>query len=320
MTDAARRPRLHRPRLLSRRPDQARRLTGRVRRSAHRIADPLGIAPERAAYVDPRRRERAHGRPRSATSRSTRASIPRARDDRGRRRRRRDDDRHASPRSSAATGCWCRGPQARCRRAAACSRTSSPSSASAVARTRTASTTTSVNGGLATLDAPDRRVLRPAARPRRSCAGRSSSSRPVTRTRSGSSRCRLPAEPLRGRGRRRGDGRRVPHGPRARLRGQRARPAHRVHLLEGPRDGDARRSPSSRGSRGERVRPHRRQRASAWFGRTERDRRRRSISATSVAPGTADSTARRSIEEPTTTVVVYPSWTATVDRHRRLPA
>ena len=41
--------------------------------------------------------------------------------------------------------------------------TSSPSSASAAWPTRTASTTTAVNDGLAELDAPDRRVLRPAA-------------------------------------------------------------------------------------------------------------------------------------------------------------
>ena len=192
---------------------------------------------------------------------------PRGLADRRRRRRRRHDDRAHRRGARLRPGAGAADRRPLCRRAAACSPTSSPSSASAGVPTRTASTPTAVNAGLAQLARADRRVLRRGSRPpaeraggvlRRgalpvpglgargaACATAGSRPRPTSRTM------------VRG----------LPRRARARLRGQRAGPARRVHLLEGPgdrapRQAGARRARASTG----RARPSRLAARDAWFG------------------------------------------------------
>ena len=107
---------------------------------------------------------------------------------------------------------------------------------------------------------------------------------------------------------------------RAHLRRARARPVPGVPALEGARDGRARASPPcTRATRRDRPR-----RAARIDGARvlPRDRARARCPATTASRCRAAraSRARRSIREPTTTIVVYPGSTATVTRARQLPA
>ena len=183
-----------------------RRARGRPRR----IAEPLGLGVEQAAYaILAVANEHMVAAIRDITINEgldPRDSVIVAGGGAGGHRRSR-----GSPRSSAAPRSSCRARRARCRPAAASSRTSSPSSASAGARDTNRFDFGAVNAGLARARRAHRRVLRPAAgRPPRPAAQgvlrRGALPVPGVGARGAAAR-----RALRGRRRRRDDGRGLPH-------------------------------------------------------------------------------------------------------------
>ena len=169
---------------------RARSASARARRSPSAVAEPLGLGRRAARRTPSSTIANEHMVERDPRHHDQRGARPARRDDRGRRRRRRHDDRADRRGARLPRACSCRGRPASCRPAAACSPTSSRSSASAGGRTRTASTTPPSTTGSRQLPSRCDEFFDRLQTARASAARRSSSSRRATRTRCGSSRSR----------------------------------------------------------------------------------------------------------------------------------
>ncbi len=153
----------------------------------------------------------------------------------------------------------------------------------------------------------------------RTRAGKSSSSRRATRTRSGSSTLPLETPRFADDGGRRGDGRGLPRRARAGIRGQRTGPARRVRVLEGTRDRRLCRSPRCGGSTAERERARRRPPPARLVPARRRPPTRRSIRR--VARGrSARRAGRRSSRSRRRRSSSIRGWALSVGSTGRLPA